>query len=496
MVIVTNINFNSYLNPTSTYTGELQTGSSTKDSKAVNFFELLYSYPSKFKIKWNALDELKEDLFLPANYDVLEHSFPFIDYIDDWLFSSNGEEAQSNDGYNFKDLREGFLDKRYSSNFYQKQTTSIQKTLSSVPVYVILNGLDEIVLTKPRNLEGSQSFNTSVKQVIYDYCGAFDSSLERRQQVGFFFTNRLDAETYLQEIARSDVTGTETVGLSIHCIGLDSAYNITREHHPGIDFRIIPDLQEVKDLITKNISKSSIIVEDEQQQLRFRRRSVNLISPLGELGRLLSPSSSFLQRDEYFKGVPIYIVQTTNTPINIAVDQYFNLLGLLDIAYGRFIQTFDSLLGCGHNWIMQGSLKDVGCSDQFTNYVFFSEKSAEQFVKQNGNSIARYPGSRTSNAEFLVRKPKIYVYNLEDFIELWEEKILSDKDNNLSKTIFNAKQTLFIPPEFNYREAQNFFESGDSNSVTRTTKQILQTISVKSKVFTSFVGILFSVGYN
>jgi len=496
MVIVTNVNFNSYLNLTSTYTGELQTGSSTKNSKAVNFFELLYSYPSKFKIKWNALDELKEDLFLPSNYDVLEHSFPFIDYIDDWLFSSNGEEAQSNDGYNFKDLREGFLDKRYSSNFYQKQTTSIQKTLASVPIYVILNGLDEIVLTKPRNFEGSQSFNTSVKQVIYDYCGAFDSSLERRQQVGFFFTNRVDAETYLQEIARSDVNGTETVGLSIHCIGLDSAYNITREHHPGIDFRIMPDLQEVKDLLTKNISKSSIIVEDEQQQLRFRRRSVNLISPLGELGRLLSPSSSFLQRDEYFKGVPIYIVQTINTPTNIAVNQYFNLLGLLDVTYGRFIQTFDSLLGCGHNWIMQGSLKDAGCSDQFTNYVFFSEQSAEQFVKQNGNSIARYPGSRTSNAEALVRKPKIYVYNLEDFIELWEEKILLDKDNSSSKTIFNAKETLFIPPEFNYREAQNFFESNDSNSVTRVTKQILKTISVKSKVFTSFVGILFSVGYN
>ena len=82
----------------------MQTGSSSKNSKAVNFFELLYSYPSKFKIKWNALDELKEDLFLPSNYDVLEHSFPFIDYIDDWLFSSSGEEAQSNEGYNFKDL--------------------------------------------------------------------------------------------------------------------------------------------------------------------------------------------------------------------------------------------------------------------------------------------------------------------------------------------------------------------------------------------------------
>ena len=37
------------------------------------------------------------------------------------------------------------LDKRYSSNFYQKQTVSIQKTLAPVPISVILNGLDEVV---------------------------------------------------------------------------------------------------------------------------------------------------------------------------------------------------------------------------------------------------------------------------------------------------------------------------------------------------------------
>ena len=108
MVVITNVNFNSSLNNTSTYTGELQTGSNTKDSKTVNFFELLYSYPSKCKIKWNALDELKEDLFLPSNYDVLEHSFPFIDSIDDWLFSSSSEEAQLNDGYSFTIFVKGF----------------------------------------------------------------------------------------------------------------------------------------------------------------------------------------------------------------------------------------------------------------------------------------------------------------------------------------------------------------------------------------------------
>jgi hypothetical protein len=71
MVLITNVNPNS--TPT-IIPGNFQIDSEIKDSKVVNFFELLYSYPAKYKIKWNALDELKENLFLPSNYDILEHN--------------------------------------------------------------------------------------------------------------------------------------------------------------------------------------------------------------------------------------------------------------------------------------------------------------------------------------------------------------------------------------------------------------------------------------
>lgn len=498
MVLIADLNFDSNPNILSERTGKFQTGFRKKDSKTVNFFELLYDYPARFKIKWNALDELKEDLFLPSNYDVLEHSLPFIDYIDDWLFSSTDEESQSDNRYNLGDFREGFIDKRISSSFYRKQTKEIQNTLASVPIYVVLNGLNEIVLNKPRDLNSTQQFSKFLSKAIYNYCGAFDSTLEQRQQLGFFFMNRLDAETYLQEIARSDMNGIKTVGLTIHCIGLDSAYNITREHHPGIDFRIIPNLQEVKNLLTKQLNKSSLIVEDGQQQLRFRRRNVNIFPILGRLGSLLSPSSSFLQKNEYFKGVPIYIIQTSKQYPNLATLQYFNIVGFLDSIYGRFIQYFDSLLGCGHNWIMQGSLKDVDCSNQFTNFIFFDELSATKFINKYGRKIVRFKGSRTSNVETIVRKPKIFVYNLEDFIESWEDKLQKDLIENeilAHKTIFNADQTIFIPPYSNYKDAQSFFQSSESNSLKCLGKSVTQTINVKCRVFKSFIGLLFSVGY-
>jgi len=496
MVVITNVNLNSSAIAPSTNTGNFQIGSDVKDSKVVNFFELLYSYPAKYKIKWNALDELKENLFLPSKYD--ERNLPIINSIEDWTLFDSEEKLHSNDEYNFKDLREGFLDKRYSSNFYRKHTKNIQNALSSVPIYIVLNGLNEIVLNKPQNFENSQVSNKFLKQIIYNYCGAFDSSLENRQQIGFFFMNRSDAETYLQEIAKSDMDGTETVGLCIHCISLDSAYNVTREHHPGIDFRIVPDLHEVKNLLTKHFSKSSISVENEQQQLRLRRRSVNIFPVLGGLGRFLSPSSSFLQQNEYFKGVPIYIVQTFAQPRNVAVSQYFNTIGLLDTACGTFIQTFNFLLGYGHNWVMQGSLKDVNSSDQKTNYVFFDEASASKFINNNEKIISRYSGSRTPNVASLVRKPKILVYNLEDFIETWEEKINAEIlsiESSEMQTIFDAQDTLFIPPEQNYKEAKIFFESSDSNTGARITQQLIQQINVKYKLFKNFAGVLFSVGY-
>ena len=90
-------------------------------------------------------------------------------------------------------------------------------------------------------------------------------------------------------------------------------------------------------------------------------------------------------------------------------------MGQLDSFYGAFGRYLDNWIGFGDNWIMQGSISEGGKSDNFTNYVFFDQSQAEKFIKSKGNSIARFSGSRLSNLEQFVRKPKIYAYNLEDF---------------------------------------------------------------------------------
>tara|TARA_B110001452_G_scaffold120668_1_gene100157 strand:- start:2646 stop:4247 length:1602 start_codon:yes stop_codon:yes gene_type:complete len=510
--------------------GNYQITSNLKNSKATDFFEDLYSYPPKFTIKWDSLDELTQDLFLENNYGVLEHSFPLIDSFTE-LFGPPFKGGSQTFGheYSVREFINGYLDKLFSSNFYNKKTKTIQEALAPVPIFVILNGHKEIVLSKPINFVRSQAQKRSLDQSVYDYCGAFDPLVENNPKLGFFFFNRLDAENHLQEIAKSDIDGTKTVGLSIHCIGLHSAYRITREHHPDIDFRFVPHYQEVKNLLKNKLNNSNLIIDDEQQQLRFRPRSANLLPYLGKVGRILLPTRSFLQRDEYFKGVPIYIVQTLKEPRNIFVEQYFNTVNKIDSVWGRLLQFYDSALGFGDNWVMQGSLKDANVSNDYINYVFLNESDATNFIKKQGRKVARYSGSRTSNIEFMVRKPKIFVYNLEDFLESWEEKILADSDTNRSfeqksQTIFAAGNTFFVPPgtipsstaaqtntsseleslileirtngSLTPAEALSTNVNEElANAKNNPLLRITETLDLKYRLFKHYIGFLFSVGY-
>lgn len=465
---------------------------SLKRSKTAEFFDYLYSYPPKFTIKWDSLDELTQDLFLEKNYGVMEHSLPFVDYAEDLFFKSKPQLTKSQE-YSVKDFVDGYLNKLYSSNFYKKETVIIQDTLASVPVFTILNGHKEIVLNKPINSDSGRSEARArpIERTIYEYCGAFDPLADNHTKLGFFFFNQEDAQNYLQEIAKSDIEGTKTVGLSIHCIGLNSAYRITREHHPGVDFRFVPDYKEVKNLLKNKLSKPKLIIDDEQQQLRFRPRSVNLLPYLGKVGNWLVPTRSFLQKNEYFKGVPIYIVQIKQEPRNLIKEQYFTVIDKIDSAWGKILQFSDTLFGFGHNWIMQGSLKDAGNSKDYINVVFLSEKDASNFVKKQGRKVARYSGSRTSNIEFMVRKPKVFISNLEDFLESWEEKLLSDLKETGRPTIFDADKTFFVPSKLVSEELAT-----SSKNQQNYIQEVGQTINLKYRLFKRYVGFLFSVGYS
>ena len=139
---------------------------------------------------------------------------------------------------------------------------------------------------------------------------------------------------------------------------------------------------------------------------------------------------------------------------------------------------------------MQGSLQDAGTSEELENYIFFEKDQALKFSKKNGRKVARYKGVRTSNLEFMVRKPKIFVYNLEDFLEDWEDSILGNASDNLEKvkTIFNCKNTHVISPSNTPINVEDLQQDYQQSSL----KSFGQALNIKFRVLKRAVGVFFS----
>ena len=104
-----------------------------------------------------------------------------------------------------------------------------------------------------------------------------------------------------------------------------------------------------------------------------------------------------MQRDEYFKGVPIYIVQITDKSRSWGVEQYFNIINKLDSTCNQALQFVNYFTGFGHRQIMQGSIKDIGNSEKVSNFIFFDKDQAIKFSRDHGRKVARYNGSYISN---------------------------------------------------------------------------------------------------
>lgn len=224
------------------YFGTFQTKTTNKSSDTVNFFEQLYSQPQKLNLKWDLLNGVETKKVWQIFNNVVYRWDPDYEIIE----KANTKKSK----YLFSDYLEGFFNRINSSRFYSTQTKDIQTALASVPIFVVLNGDNEIVLTKSINPEKPSTLKTYAERLIYNTCGSFDLNSEGCPNFGLFFFDYTDAENYLNSIAKSDIDGTKTVGLSVHCIGLNSAYKITREYHPEVDFRFISQLSENNDTIT------------------------------------------------------------------------------------------------------------------------------------------------------------------------------------------------------------------------------------------------------
>lgn len=462
--------------------------SNIKKSRTIDFFNDLYAYPPKFRIKWDRIDELHNDSFISYNYRTVNSKLPFIKVTSNFL-SNNKEEPVEQNTYKLQSYVEGYKNKLATTRIYNKESQQLQIALQEVPVYVITNGMGEIVLANSTN---NTNFNPlSITQATYNLCGAFDPLTEQSNKLGLFFMSKHDAELFLDEIITLDPNGTKVLGLSTHCVGLDFAYRVMRSYNPSIDFRIVPDLKEVKNLINlRNLENYHFIFENEQQQLRLRYRSVNPIPIFKSIIKWGGPISSFLENGEYFKGVPIYVVRVRDTPTNFLVHSYYTGINMIDTMYGAIRRGFIMGIGFGKNWILQGSFAKSYPTENATTYVFFEKKAAAAFCQKHGRRILRYPGTYFKILQPLTKKPKIFVYNLEDFLELWEES----KIEGLSQTrLVSTKQAnnkdliKIVPAKSTQADLESYSEQKQKSL---TPQKLIQFFQFKYRRFNNFMELV------
>jgi hypothetical protein len=204
--------------------------------------------------------------------------------IDDFLYTNNSSIIQLNLDHQEnvhknkdKDNFTVFKTSRRNPNFPTEIQKIILTQLKKVIVYTVVNGNNEIILASPREENNNNSF-----QWFYDiyYNWFIWKEDEGPINIGLFFLNQEEADSYLHEICLKDPRGAQNIGLKIKSTGLDTFYHLNRTSNPKTQVRLITDLKELDLLLNIHINKN-----------------MNIMNPKQKYGK------------NWFKGTPIYILR-------------------------------------------------------------------------------------------------------------------------------------------------------------------------------------------
>ena len=374
-----------------------------KEPNVVSFFEDLYTYPPKIKIQWKQLDLVEEsDKLLPNK--IINHP----------------------PHKSFSGVRD-YMDKVISFDVYSKKIKLLKQTLKDVPVYVIVNGRTEIVVASTRskklNLHDANVLSagplinlekpdltpkdTVTRRQVYKrtLVESVEKALSTKsKKFGFIFFDPIEAQYYLDAmVARSEKKfhhrrdhSIDKVGLSIHCIGLDTAYSLLSRSSSNVDFRFVPSLPEVKAVLehsSQGDTNSELAVNERQLEQTLSRKALSIISD---------------QYNSAFKGVPIYIV----------------------VVKDKFEALQDS------EKFKSSSTK----TNSSANYIFFDREQALEFCEKYSSRMVS----------------PIYTDNLEDFLELWGESLVLNTD--VTQSFININQpTYFIPSKRSIKTLEQYY---------------------------------------
>nr|YP_010198370.1 hypothetical protein LK148_pgp140 [Gracilaria pachydermatica]UAD86786.1 hypothetical protein [Gracilaria pachydermatica] len=313
-----------------------------------------------------------------------------------------GKVNSSNNQYISYIWKKGFnfpLPKNWIFSLFNQDSVSLNKNELTfinhlqnqpLPLFTITNNLNQIILADSSE---KNTGNLNVVDKIYKwYCGKFMTNYrELPLYYGLFFVHPTDAIEYANYIKSQHNTSNKTNQFTLFSSNLSTYYKLNRINIKNLQFRLIPDLEEISRLLYRY---------KHYRNLKFYKYQ--------------KYSKSF------FQGQPIYMIEPF-----FAYNRKTNKMQLLNYYYKPNIDD---------NIIEYRAI--------FTNY--------ETMLR------AWCQFRRTKTDYKIPSKPKVFVYNLEDFIRTHEY-------NHEIKT----RNILFIPSKKSYNFIKHYRFVKNKNKIQR-----------------------------
>nr|WMP11801.1 Ycf80 [Laurencia australis]WMP12012.1 Ycf80 [Laurencia australis] len=177
-------------------------------------------------------------------------------------------------------------------SFFKQSTSKVINNISinedskSFPLFVLVNNKNQIVLAESTECLQNSHMLLKVRNIFSN-----NNVSNKKLYTGLFFTNVDDAKEYLDCVHNKYSKSTRNLTVKLVPTTINLYYQLLQQSNLDIEFRLIPDLKEISELLYK-YRKNRNLLFDSNQYYGFN----------------------------YFQGQPLYLLK----PYNLEVDSNMN----------------------------------------------------------------------------------------------------------------------------------------------------------------------------
>jgi hypothetical protein len=141
-----------------------------------------------------------------------------------------------------------------STSYPSKEDKAILHRLNTIPVFCVVTGQGEIVISSPRSVKPLNFFTWVYEKYFNNFIWIGDKG---PINIALYFMHKEDAELYLHEVCVQDPQGAQRYGIKVQASGLDNYYHLSKTAPPRTQVRLVANLKEVDLVIKKHLKDKS-----------------------------------------------------------------------------------------------------------------------------------------------------------------------------------------------------------------------------------------------